>query len=188
MTVERAGSKSLRVTATDSHNQVKVFLVMVSLFYNTYVSLSWKFSYLHCKLQTIHCVFLFHLQASPDEIGQLHKSLSTRVTQAKLREETSAVLKGTEAVTVAEDLPISEMEPDTCASDTAEDNQLDAGSQDCPEAQTAGNPVVIISAEGDEDSNQTSVLKRPLDSEDHREQSKKACMEPISNVPQLLNK
>lgn len=36
MTVERAGSKSLRVTATDSQNQVKVFLVMVSLLYNSH--------------------------------------------------------------------------------------------------------------------------------------------------------
>jgi len=133
-------------------------------------------------------VKVFLVMASPDEIGQLHKSLSTRVTQAKLREETSAVSKVTEAVTVTGESLISEMEPEICTPDAEEDNQSDTGFQDGPEAQTAGNPVVIVSAEDDEDSNQTSTLKRPLDSEDHHEQSKKACTESISNVPQLLNK
>lgn len=32
MTVERPGSKSLRVTATDSQQQLKVFLIMVIFF------------------------------------------------------------------------------------------------------------------------------------------------------------
>lgn len=183
MTVERAGSKSLRVTATDSQNQVKVFLVMVSLFPIFFYGERFATFILIYSL-----CFSLCLQASPDEIGQLHKSLSTRVAQAKLREETSAVLKGTEAVTVTEDSPVLEMEPDTCVSNTAEDNQSDSGSQDGPETQNTGNPVVIVSAEDDEDSNLTTALKRPSDSEDHHEQSKKACTESISNVPQLLNK